>query len=201
MKLPPDQTAELRAGELVVVRRDHGPEVLLDDVGVFAQRGIHVAEEDAKLFQVLTVAVVHRFRVVHGAHAGEVLPLRLGDTQLLVRLLDRLGDHVPVLGLSAFGLDVVVDVVEVDVVEQATPTPRWNGAPEEPLVGLEPEIEHPLRLALHPRHVSDHVLAEALLRLEGVIVLVVPTQLVGAEIDVDGRHIRPTPSVRFPLSP
>ena len=77
------------------------------------------------------------------------------------------------------------------------PPPRWGWGDGGSLVGLEPEVEHPLRLALHPGHVPDHFLVEAFLRPEGVIVLVVPSQLVGAEINVDGRIIRPTPRGRI----
>ena len=76
---------------------------------------------------------------VLGGDAGEVLALGLGNPQLLVGRLDRLGNHVPVLGLTTRRLDVVVDVVEVDVVERAAATPLRDRLAKEPLVGLEPE--------------------------------------------------------------
>jgi len=51
----------VEGGELVVTRRDDRAEVLLHQVGVLAQRGVHVAEENPLLLEVLTVAVEHHF--------------------------------------------------------------------------------------------------------------------------------------------
>ena len=46
MNEPPDHTAELSAANLLSLGRDDRAEVLLDELGVLAQRGVHVAEED-----------------------------------------------------------------------------------------------------------------------------------------------------------
>ena len=66
-------------------------EVGPDDLGVLAQGGVHVAEDDALLLKVLTVAVVDDLGLVLRGDAGQVLALGLGDAQLLVGVLDRLG--------------------------------------------------------------------------------------------------------------
>jgi hypothetical protein len=189
MNEPPDHTAELRAANLLSFGRDDRPEVLLDEVGVLTDGRVHVTEQHAELLEVLAVAVVDDLGLVLGGDAGQVLALGLGDAQLLVGLLDGLGHHVPVLGLAFGRLHVVVDVVEVDVVERAAAAPGRDGLAQEPLVGLEAELEHPVGLVLDLRHLADDVLGQPLLGLEHVLVLgVVPTELVCAEIDVDGCH-------------
>ena len=176
MNEPPDHTARVERGELVVVRRDDLAEVLLDELGVLAQRGVHVAEDDALPLEVLPVAVEDDLGLVLGGDAGEVLALGLGDAQLLVGLLDRVGQLVPLVDLRVGGLDVVVDVVEVDLRHVAAPV--GHRALLEVAVGLEPEVEHPVGLALHPRHLADDVLVQALLGLEDVVLVVAPAELV-----------------------
>jgi len=54
MNDPPLHTAVFNAENLLFPGRDHGAEVLLEDVGVFPQRGVGVQEDDAQLLQVLT---------------------------------------------------------------------------------------------------------------------------------------------------
>ena len=86
MNEPPDHTARVERGELVVARRDDGAEVLLDQLRVLAQRGVHVAEDDPLRREVLAVAVVDDFGLVLRGDTGEVLALGLGDAELLVGL-------------------------------------------------------------------------------------------------------------------
>ena len=114
MNEPPLHTAGVERGELVVVLRDDRAEVLLHELGVLAQRRVHVAEDDALALEVFAVAVVDDLGLVLGGDAGEVLALGLGDAELLVGLLDRVGQLVPGVDLLLGRLDVVVDVVEVD---------------------------------------------------------------------------------------
>jgi hypothetical protein len=52
--------------------------VLLDDVGILAQRGIHVAEDHTEPGEVFTVAVEDDFALVLRGYAREVLALGLG---------------------------------------------------------------------------------------------------------------------------
>ena len=105
----------VEGGELVVVGRDDLAEPLAHDVGVLAHGGVHVAEEDALGLEVLAVAVEDDLGLVLRGHAGEVLALGLGDPELLVRVLDGVGQVLPLVDLPARRLDVVVDVVEVEV--------------------------------------------------------------------------------------
>ena len=84
---------------------------------------------------------------------------------------------VPPVDLRVGGLDVVVDVVS------RSPTCRhprlaWVGVRTP--AGLEAEVEHPLRLALHPRHLPHDRLVEAPLGLEDVVLLVIhPREYLG----------------------
>ena len=100
MNEPPDHTERVERGELVVVGRDDLAEVLLDELGVLPQRGVHVAEDDALALEVLAVAVEDDLGLVLGGDAGEVLALGLGDAQLLVGVLDRVGQLVPLVDLT-----------------------------------------------------------------------------------------------------
>jgi len=174
----PNRTVE--RSELVVIRRYDRSEVLLDQVRVFAQGCVHVGEQHTELLQVFSVAVINDFGLVLGGNPGQVLPFGFRDAKLLVGLLDGLGHHVPILLLLTFGLDVVVDVVEVDGVQRASTTPLRDGLAKEPLVSLEPEVEHPLGLTLHGGHRADDLLVESLAGLEGQLHFVLPTELIPA---------------------
>ena len=184
----PDGRVQRR--ELVVVGRDHLAEVRLDDLGVLPQRGVHVREDHALALEVLAVAVVDDLGLVLGGDPGQVLALGLGDAQLLVGVLDRVGQFVPGVDLMVGRLDVVVDVVEVDAAH--VPAPVGHGPAGELVVGLQPELAHPVRLALHPGHLLDDVLVQAALRLEDVVLFVAPPQLVPREIEshITGGHER-----------
>ena len=91
MNEPPDHTAELRAANLLSLSGMMRTEVLLDDLRVLPQGGVHVAEQHALASQFVAIAVVDDLALVLGGHAGQVLPLRLGDAQLVVSGLDRVG--------------------------------------------------------------------------------------------------------------
>ena len=108
----PDRGVERR--ELVVVLRDDRAHVLLDDVLVLAERGIHVEEDHALRLEIGLELVVHDLGLVLRADAGEVLLLRLRDPELVPRVEDLGRQVLPGLGLLLGGLDVVVDVLEVD---------------------------------------------------------------------------------------
>ena len=192
MNEPARPHRRVEGGELVVVERDDRAEVPLDQVGVLPKGGVHVAEQHPLGLEVLAVAVVDDLALVLGGDAGEVLALRLGDAQLVVGGLHRVGQLVPGVDLLVDGLDVVVDVVEVDRGHVAAP--GGHGPALEVAQGLQPPVGHPLRLALHPGHLLDDVLGEAPLGLEDVVVLdVAPAQLVAVEIEFGCRHGRHTP--------
>jgi hypothetical protein len=56
----------------------------------------------------------------------------------------------------------------------------WDRLAQKALVGLEAEVEHPLRLALDLGHVTNDVLVETLSGLECEGDLVSPAELVAA---------------------
>ena len=183
MNEPPDHTAELRAANLLSLGGMIVPNQRLHELGVLAHGGVHVAEQHALRLEVGPVAVEDDFALVLGGDTGQVLALGLGDAELLVGRLDGVGQVVPVLDLILGRLHVVVDVVEVEV-GHVHREPRRHRPGHEPLQGLQPELEHPLGLALHGRHLADDLLGEALLRLEDVVLGVAPAELVPAEIEI-----------------
>ena len=99
MKLPPDHTRELSAANLLSLAGMILPTVLLHQLRVLPERGVHVAEDDALLLEVLPVPVEDDLGLVLGGDAGEVLALGLGDAELLVGLLDGVGELVPLVDL------------------------------------------------------------------------------------------------------
>ena len=148
MNEPPDHTVS-SAPRTCCPRRDDRAEVVLDELRVLPQRGVHVAEQDPRRLEVLAVAVVDDFGLVLGGDAGQVLALGLGDAELLVGGLHLLGQVVPLVDLTVGGLDVVVDVLEVEV-GMFTAN---HGA-----IGLRSKVRsdcaadsHPVGLALPPR--------------------------------------------------
>ena len=177
----------VQRGELVVARRDHRAEVLLHDLRVVAQRAVHVGEQHAERREVVAVLVVHDFALILRGDAGEELALGFGDAELLVRVLHVLREHVPVGHLPFGGLDVVVDVVEVDV-GHVLREPLEHRLALEPLQRVQPELRHPLRLALLMRDVADHGLVQALLGLVDVVLAVGPPELVLAEVNAADGH-------------
>ena len=157
------------------------PKYCLDDVGVLAQRRVHVAEQDPLRRELLTVAVEHDLRLVLRCHAGEVLALGFGDAELLVGRLHLGGQLVPLVDLGGGRLEVVVDVLEVDVGHVDGEPGRHRLAVERAQAALA-EVRHPPRLALPPRDLLDDALVDALCGGEGVLDLVAPSELVLAEI-------------------
>ena len=176
-------------GELVVLGRDDGAEVLAEDLRVFLERLVGAHEHDADLGQLLAHRVVHDLGVVLGADAGEELALRLGDAQLLERRLDLLRDVVPGLLLALRRLAVVDDLVEVDVVEP--PAPGGHLPLQEVVVRAQAELEHPVRLALEAADLLDRLARQPALGLAQVDDVVVEGELVALVTDeVAGRGHR-----------
>ena len=139
------------------------------------------------LAELLAVAVEDDLGLVLRGDAGEVLALGLGDAELLVGRLHLRGQLVPLVDLGAAGLQVVVDVLEVDV-GHVDGEPRRHRLALERAQAAQAHVRHPPRLALPPRDLLDDALVDALLRGEGVLDLVAPAELVLAEIEVERRH-------------
>lgn len=171
----PDRRVE--RGELVVARGDHRAEVLLEELGVLAQRRVGVHEDDALLLQVLADLVVDDLGLVLGGDArDEAVALGLGDAELLVGVLDVVGQLVPGGGLLLGRPDEVLDVVEVDAREVCAP--RRHRLALEEREALEAVLEHPLGLALEVRDVGDDLGRDAAARGGAGSVGVGPAELV-----------------------
>ena len=105
MNEPPDHTAELSAANLLSFGGMTLPKYCFTQLRVLPERGVHVAEDDALLLEVLAVAVVDDFGLVLGVTPARYLLLGLGDAELLVGLLDLLGQLVPLVDdLPSVGL-------------------------------------------------------------------------------------------------
>ena len=133
---------------------------------MLAEGGVHVGEDHALLLELLVHLVVDDLRLVLGADAGEELALGLGDAEAVEGVLDVLGDLGPVAAVLLRGADEVVDVVEVDLVQVAAPLRGRAGL--EVLIGLDPEVPHPLRLVLVLGDRLDDLAGETLRGLVGV---------------------------------
>ena len=105
----------VQGGELVVLDRDHRGEVLLHQVGIFANRRVGVDEDDALFLQVFTQAVVDNLGLILGPDARQKLAFGFGNAQLVERVLDLGRNVVPGLSLAVGRLHVVVNVVEVEL--------------------------------------------------------------------------------------
>ncbi len=198
--------------------RDHGG-------GHYLLRGLVQREDDIAITQLFDPAHALRGPDSGGASQAlvlsrdtrEVLALGLGDPELLVRALDRVGQVVPVLDLTLGRLHVVVDVREVEACEVVldplahAPEEREHRLVLEAAECLQPEVPHPVGFLLDGRHLADDLLVQALLGLEDVVLLVAPSELVATEIEIRLCHSglphacaiggRPNGATRaFPLS-
>ena len=182
----PHRRVECR--ELVVAGRDDRAEVLLDQVGVLAQGGVHVAEQDALLGQVVAVLVIDDFALVLGGDTGQVHPLGLGDAQLFVGAHHLFGELVPVVDLLALGAQVVVDVLEVDV-GHVDGEPLGHRLLLEQAQAALTHLGHPARLTLPPRDLIDDAGVDAALGREGVLDFIAPSEVVLGEVEIERRHV------------
>src|SRR3712207_3841054 len=113
-------------------------------------------------YTTLCRSVVDDLRLVLCGDTGdEALLLRLGDAELVVGVLDVLGQVLPGLRLLLRGAHEVLDVVEVDARQVRAPV--RHGLLLEQAQALEAELGHPLRLALLGGDVPDDVLVDAAL--------------------------------------
>ena len=172
----------VQRGELVVVGRDDRAEILLDQLRILADGAVHIQEDHAQLLEILAQRVVDHFGLVLRADAGEELALGLGDTQPLEGVLDVVGHFVPRLALLFGGLDVVVDVVEVDAAEIGAPV--RHRPLEIVLVRLQTELEHPSGSPFILRDLLDLGLVEPPLALVNVVFLVVEAELIVRDFDL-----------------
>ena len=166
----------VQRGELVVVLRDDRAEVLLDELLVLAQGGVHVQEDHALVREVLLKLVVDDLGLVLRADARQVLLLGLGDTELVPGVLDLGGQVLPGIRLLLGRTDVVEDVLEVDPGQVAAPL--GQRARPEVLERLEAVLAHPLRLVLVLRDRCHELGRKTATRLEEVVLLVVKAVLV-----------------------
>jgi hypothetical protein len=149
---------------LVVGIGHHGAQVLAHQLRVFLDRLGHGAEDHPHVMKLLLEGGGHRDAVEHRVdrHAGEPLLLHQGNAELLVGAQQLRVDLVQALRpLGGLGGGVVVGVLVVDRREgDLGPLGLCHGEPV--LIGLEPPVEQPVRLALLVGDEPDDVLVEAL---------------------------------------
>ena len=148
MKLPPDQTAVFSAENLLSAAGMTVPKYFLTRSGYSRSARVHVQEEDALLLEILADGVVDDLGLVLRRDARQELALRLGDAQLVERVLDVRGHVVPVLlGAVLGGPHVVEDVVEVDLAQVSRPSSA-SASCRKMSQRAQAELQHPLRLVL-----------------------------------------------------
>src|SRR5882762_7275107 len=149
--------------EEIVVVRDDGAEILLDEVGVLTNRLRHRTEDHAEFGELRLERGRDGHAVEHGIHgdAAEALLLLDRDAELLERG-DELGiDLVERVEFwKLFGGRVVADRLIVDRPVLHVGPMRLRHL-EPVAVRLEPPLQHPLRLALLGGNQPDHVLVQA----------------------------------------
>ena len=102
--------------ELVVAGGHALAEVLLEDLGVLAQTGIGVGEDDALALQVLLDLLVDDLGFILRGDAGDQTRLfSLGDAQTVIGVTDFLWEVFPVVDLTIRGAHIVLERVEVHV--------------------------------------------------------------------------------------
>ena len=151
--------------ELVVLRR-HAfvHEVLLHQLRVLGDRGVHRAEQDALLGVLLLEALVDRLLAPHADDAGEVLALGLGDAEVLVGLLHLRRHLVPAVEAAGRRRRVEHEVVEVQAAQVRSPV-RHRLAFED-LQRLQPFLGHPVGLALDLGQLAHDLARDALARAQ-----------------------------------
>jgi hypothetical protein len=146
-------------GEFIIRRRNNGAEVLFDDVGILAQRCIHVGEDHAQFLKVFAYLVVDRFTLVLRRHARQVVLFSLWNTQPIKGVLNFCWDITPGLALLRDWFDIVVDLVKV--YPREVRAPRWQRTLFEEAQALETELPHPTGLALHFGDLLNGLLAQS----------------------------------------
>ena len=157
---------------------------------MLAQPGVAVTEEHALLLEILADAVVDDLRVVLRADAGQELALRLRDAEPVEGLLDGVGDVIPRTAHLLDGLDVVVDVLEVETREIRAP--RRHRPLAEVVERLEAELQHPLGLVLVLRDRRHDLRRQTLGRAkDGYVDIREAVLVVLGELSCLNRHRRP----------
>ena len=157
---------------------------------MFGEGLVGAEEFDALGFEVFADFVVDDFGVVLGADAGEEPFLfGFGDAEFVVGVADVVGDVVPRVFVALFaGADEVVDVLEVDGVEVATPL--GHGALFEVGEGVEATLPHPVGFVFDVGDGVDDVGTEAFGEFEDGFFVVVEAEFVGGLLDVGFLGVR-----------
>ena len=171
--------SRVQRGELVVARGHALAEVFLEDLGVLAQAGVGISENNALALEVFLDLLVDDLGLVLGSDAGDQTGLLgLGDAQAVVGVTDFFGQVLPVIDLPIRGAHVVLESVEINVGEVRTPRRHWLAL--EQIQRLQTTLTHPLRLILNIRNETDNFFVNAGGDVLGVVVGIVPTVFVTA---------------------
>ena len=172
----------VQRGKFIVLRGNHRCEVLLDQLGILANRGVCVGEDHAHLDEILLQRTVHHFTFKLSFHPRKVFAFRLRNAKFVKGILDLLRHIFPRFALMIGRLQVVVDILKIEV---DIPTPSRHRLGLENLERTQPELSHPIRFALDVRDLMNHVGGKALFGLEHAlsfspeIVLVDGANLIG----------------------
>ena len=155
--------------------------------------------------QALLQLVVDDLGLILRPDAGEILLLRLRDTELVPRVLDVSGQVVPRVRLLLGRLDVVVDVVEVDPGEVSSP--RGHRPCEEVVERLVAHRPHPVGLVLVLRDRLNDLVRNPPARLKEVVAGLIRARepeldrVVGADLLNDLHFCLCCQNAHFPSTP
>ena len=127
--------------------------------------------------------MVHHFRVVLCTHPCQEFALSLRNSQAVKGFLDVLRHVFPGTTLALRRLDVVVDIIEINGCDIATPGRQW--LLEENLQGPQPRVAHPLRLLFDLRDLFDDVLIQTLFGPKHRLIRIVEAKLI---LTLKGTH-------------
>ena len=166
---------------------------------------VHVEKDHALLLQIFPHGMVHRLGLILCAHPGKEFPLGLGNPKAVERFLDFSRDLIPRRAWLLRGLQVVIDIGELDAVQQRRVRPDRHRFRQEGAIPLQAQVQHPRRLPFHAGDLPDLLLVQTGLRLKDrVLRHVEAVELLVLVVDGDlglGNCHRPSSVTRPPASP
>ncbi|MNE72039.1 hypothetical protein D3C80_1679500 [compost metagenome] len=107
--------------ELVIVRRNDRTEIFLQQLRMLTQSRIRIREDNPLLLQILLHAVVYDLRFILSRYPCKKLLLCFRDAELVEGFFDFGRNLFPCLSLLLGRLNIILDVVEIQIAQVATP--------------------------------------------------------------------------------
>ena len=88
--------------------------MLFYKIGIFAQGGIHIGEDDAQFLKVFAHLVIDGLALVLSRNTSQIFLFGLRNTKAIKCILNFGRNVVPRFALLWYGLNIVIDIVEID---------------------------------------------------------------------------------------